>query len=205
MPDQVLDVTEYDPWLDRWAKLLKRVGDVALDVGCGPGYDTQVLASWGLIVTASDVSLEAINRSQQRNPGVKHVLADARTLEPFSDGTFDLVVACLSLHYFDQVDSHHAFGAVHRVLRDGGLFAFRVNSWDDYEFGAPVNGSLWDVTLHKGRQKQFFTKEKIREVLDGRFEILSMERCVTYRYVKRKVLLEYIARKLSRVIPGSTP
>jgi hypothetical protein len=83
-------------------------------------------------------------------------------------------------------------------LRDGGIFAFRVNAWDDYEFGAPAVLSPWTLANYNGQPKQFFTEQMIREVLGGRFEVLSIEKLATTRYVKVKSLFECVAKKLSR-------
>lgn len=188
----------YDHWLQRWAPVLKGVGNTALDVGCGSGYDTEVLTSWGICVVATDISQAAIDGSRQRNPDVKHVQADAKTLEPFSPETFDLVVACLSLHYFDRLHSHSAFQAVNRVLRDGGIFALRANAWDDYEFGAPAVFRPWELTSYGGKQKQFFTEEMLHELLADRFEILGLEKMTTCRYVKPKSIIEVISRKIAK-------
>ena len=185
----------YDAWLDRWPEFRDGTGRTALDVGCGPGFDTQVLRSRGFSVVASDISADAFSASRLRNPGVEHVVADARTLAPFHDGGFDVVVACLSLHYFDRLDSSLAIRSLHRVLREGGVFAFRVNAWDDANFGAPTPFLPWEVTLYEGRPKQFFTEDMLRELLMGRFEILSLEKQNSTRYGKKKSLFECISKR----------
>src|SRR5882757_9857188 len=68
------DDPTYDPWLDRWSALFDEYRGPALDLGCGPGFDTQCLTSWEFAVTATDISPVALAVSEQRNPGVKHVL-----------------------------------------------------------------------------------------------------------------------------------
>jgi len=190
------DIPGYDHWLERFPDLPTLTGRRALDVGCGPGIDTQVLTSWGFAVTACDVSPDALATSGQRNPSARHVLADARTLAPLASESFDLVVASLSLHYFDFADSHRAFSSVHRVLAAGGRFVFRVNAWDDYEFGASANAPPWELVRYRNQTKQFFTEEMLREVLLTRFQILSLEKGSTDRYVKRKSCFVGRARKL---------
>lgn len=192
----------YDHWLERWLSLLKDAGKTVLDVGCGPGYDTHALTSWGFSVIASDISTVALARSKERNPEVEHIQADARTLEPVANGSFDVVVACLSLHYFDVDGTHCAFQAVRRVLRDDGIFVFRVNAFDDYEFGAQANLRPWELTTYDEKQKQFFTRGMLNEVLVERFDILEMRKTTTMRYVKPKSVFECVAQK-SSVARGS--
>jgi thioredoxin reductase/SAM-dependent methyltransferase len=69
----------------------------ALDVGAGEGGDAVWLAEQGWHVTANDVSARALDRlgeeARRRNLNIDINHADANTLEPFGDSTFDLVCA----------------------------------------------------------------------------------------------------------------
>jgi SAM-dependent methyltransferase len=184
----------YEPWLDRWRSLLTGRSGRALDLGCGAGFDTEVLLRWGFQVTAVDVSRAAIALSQQRNPDAIHVVADVRNIGCLS-GSFDLVVASLSLHYFNREETESVFQAIHGLLQPGGFFAFRVNAFDDVESGAPGDSSAWECISVVGIVKQFFTREKIAAVLGGRWRVLSEEKLITWRYGHRKSLFEVIAQK----------
>jgi thioredoxin reductase/SAM-dependent methyltransferase len=69
----------------------------ALDVGAGEGADALWLADQGWQVTASDVSLRALDRvameATRRDVSVECLHADANAREPFEVGAFDLVTA----------------------------------------------------------------------------------------------------------------
>ena len=187
-------VQNYDNWLERWLADRISCPGVALDVGCGPGIDTQFLVARGFDVHACDISEEALVESRKMNPAVPHEIANARDLTPYADSTFDLVVAGLSLHYFDQSDTHRAFGAVHRVLKPNGRFLFRLNAWDDYEFGASKTFRPWQVVEEPhGVKKQFFSEAMIRELVSDRFELLSIEKKRSDRYTKPKSFFECCA------------
>ena len=169
----------------------------ALDLGCGPGDDTHTLALWGHRVTAVDVSKPAILASTQSTPGATHVALDLRKLPgPLAPG-FEIVVASLSLHYFDEADTRRIFEAIRRLLAPQGVFAFRVNAEDDFNHGAAGSHEAWSLTTHNGRQKQFFTEAKIRGLLEGWAEIERLEKRNTLRFGAAKSLFEVVAAKFA--------
>ncbi len=186
--------SQYEPWLDRWRSVLAARPGRALDIGCGAGFDTEVLLRWGFQVTALDVSRAAIALSKARNPAAIHIVTDVRSIGCLSGG-FDLAVASLSLHYFNREETKAVFDSIHRLLKPGGFFAFRVNAFDDVESGAPGNSSAWERVSVVGIVKQFFTHEKIAKVLGERHRVLSEEKLITWRYGHRKSLFEVIAQK----------
>ena len=183
----------YEPWLERWKDLLVGHGDQALELGCGVGYDTEVLMKWGFEVTALDVSQVAVSYSTRRNPGATHRIMDLRGIANLSPG-FDVVVASLSLHYFNRKDTVTIFQDVRRLLNPGGMLAFRVNAFDDEQYGAPADAASWARTSVDGVSKQFFTPEKIDTVLQGPWRILSQEKLTTQRYGHRKSIFEVITQ-----------
>ena len=190
----VIRNSQYEPWLDRWHPRLASCPGRALDIGCGPGFDTEVLLRWGFQVTALDVSRAAIALAKERNPAAIHAVMDVRNLGCLT-GSFDVIVASLSLHYFNRAETEAIFNAIHGLLKPGGFFAFRVNAFDDVESGAPGDSSAWECVSVGGVVKQFFTREKIAEVLGDHWRILSEEKLETRRYGHRKTLFEVIAKK----------
>lgn len=98
-----------------------------LELGCGSGDYTVMLARRGARVWASDISGEALEttRLRARVNGVENrirlVLANADAL-PFLDGHFDLVFGFGVLHHIDIATTAPE---VRRVLRAGGCALFR--------------------------------------------------------------------------------
>jgi SAM-dependent methyltransferase len=93
-----------------------------LDLGCGEGHNTRLLATRGAHMTALDVSATFLRHAQQveRNDatGVRYVHGTAASL-PFRDGAFAFATAFMSL--MDMADLDAVLREVRRVLRPGGF------------------------------------------------------------------------------------
>jgi SAM-dependent methyltransferase len=183
----------YEAWLDRWAGLIRSRRGRALDLGCGPGFDTEFLLAQKFEVAAVDFSVSAILLSKQRNPAAEHSVADIRHLLVVTCGKFDVVVGNLSLHYFDYRDSCAIFDSIKALLRPNGVFLFRVNAFD--EEGAPADRSSWALSTVDGIAKQYFDSDKIITLLGEELSLLSIEKRTTQRFGRLKSLYEVVAVK----------
>jgi len=103
-------------------RLLERTPELqgrGLDLGCGTGFSTEVLVRAQPHVAWQGVDCSAAMLAiARRKAGLARVelrQARAETL-PFADGTFDVVVASFSWHWFGK----NAGPEVRRVLRRGG-------------------------------------------------------------------------------------
>ncbi|MGN6487580.1 MAG: class I SAM-dependent methyltransferase [Devosia sp.] len=99
-----------------------------LDVGCGEGRFCRLLARQGLDTVGIDPAGSLIAQARTLHPEGDYRLAGAEQL-PFGDGSFDLVVAYLSL--VDIPDAAAAIAEMTRVLRPGGhlLIANLTSFW----------------------------------------------------------------------------
>jgi ubiquinone/menaquinone biosynthesis C-methylase UbiE len=97
-------------------------GRVGLDVGCGEGHNTRLLAARGADMTGIDVSrvfLQHALAAERLDPlAIDFVHASAAHL-PCPDGTFDFVTALMSL--MDMPGLERVLAEIHRVLRPGGF------------------------------------------------------------------------------------
>lgn len=93
-----------------------------LDVGCGEGHNTRLLAERGAEMVALDVAptfVRAGAEVERREPaGIDYAFGDAHEL-PFGEASFDFVSAFMSL--MDVADPEHALREIARVLRPGGF------------------------------------------------------------------------------------
>jgi ubiquinone/menaquinone biosynthesis C-methylase UbiE len=98
-----------------------------LDVGCGEGHNTRLVAQRGAQMTAVDIAETFVCYAKQqeaREPlGIEYKAADACEL-PFGDESFDFATAFMSL--MDISTPEHAIAEVHRVLKPGGFFQFSI-------------------------------------------------------------------------------
>lgn len=106
--------------------MLRLLGDIKgkeiLDLGCGEGYNTRILARMGAKVTGIDFSEEMIrlakNAEQEEPLGIEYHVADAAHLHVFGDGKFD-IVSCFMV-YMDFEDIDAVTKEVARVLKSKG-------------------------------------------------------------------------------------
>lgn len=102
-------------------------GLAGLDIGCGEGYNTRLLARRGARMTAVDISPTFIRHAvaaETAEPlGIDYREADAGAL-PFDDEAFDFATSFMSL--MDMSAQDRAFREAHRVLRPGSFLQFSI-------------------------------------------------------------------------------
>jgi ubiquinone/menaquinone biosynthesis C-methylase UbiE len=120
------------------------VGQVVLDVGCGPVALTGELVKrlGPAAVSAVDPSESFVAAAQERYPGVKVQRAAAEQL-PFADQTFDVALAQLVVHF--MADPVAGLGEMGRVTRQHGVVAACV--WDHAGGQGPLS-VFWE-SLHE--------------------------------------------------------
>jgi SAM-dependent methyltransferase len=95
-----------------------------LDLGCGEGHNTRLLAAEGARVAALDIAESFISAAAgQDRTGICYLVGDGDAL-PFGAAAFDAVTAFMSV--MDVADPERALTEVARVLRPGGFVQFSV-------------------------------------------------------------------------------
>lgn len=125
---------------DAWAKILREripEGSHVLDLGCGPGFFTVLLASMGYYVTAIDYTpgmlLQAARNLNRLAPEMENRVSflhmDAQSLA-FQDATFDAVVSRnLTWNLPNPEMAYHEW---YRVLKGDGIFLNFDANWYGY-------------------------------------------------------------------------
>jgi SAM-dependent methyltransferase len=102
-----------------------RAGDRILEVGCGMGRYTLILAARGLRVEGLDLSPELLARLRAFNGGRYDIAlhcADVMQYPPELEGQFDAVVGFFTLHHLH--DLTRCFAAMTRLARPNGRVVF---------------------------------------------------------------------------------
>lgn len=102
-------------------------GLTGLDIGCGEGHNTRLVARRGANMTGLDIAETFIRHAraeEARAPlGITYVHGSAVEL-PFADGAFDFATAFMSL--MDVPETERALEEAFRVLRPGGWMQFSL-------------------------------------------------------------------------------
>jgi ubiquinone/menaquinone biosynthesis C-methylase UbiE len=103
-------------------------GLAGLDIGCGEGHNTRLLAKLGAQVTAIDIAENFIANARQveaREPlGIDYRVASAVDL-PFADATFDFATAFMSI--MDIPETDRVLAEARRVLKPCGFLQFSIS------------------------------------------------------------------------------
>lgn len=99
-----------------------------LDIGCGEGHNTRLLAQRGAQVHAIDIAETFIQYAQLQEDehplGITYQVASATTL-PFPDEQFEFATSFMCLMDLPETDA--AFREAFRVLKPGGFFQFSIS------------------------------------------------------------------------------
>ncbi len=108
--------------------LLDLIGDVidkdVLDLGCGTGTFSRILAKMGAKVIATDNAIQMINIAKSkeksyRNP-IEYIQADATFPLKLKDQKFDIVFQVMLLHSIEDRDISNVIQESKKVLNDNG-------------------------------------------------------------------------------------
>ncbi len=172
-----------------------------LELGAGQGQDSRYFAEQGYEVTSTDISEEALKLSQSKVPPHLENKITLQNIDisqplPFSDQSFDIVYAHLSIHYFPQSVTEKIVKEMHRVLKTDGVVAILVNTTEDPEYskGSKIEE---DFFLVEGISKRYFSVESLKEYVSA-FKIIVLDNSgETYKDAKKGVhgLIRFVGRK----------
>ena len=188
--DMFMDNIPYETWCEYLTGLLKEQGvteGLLLDLGCGTGTLTRLLAAEGYDMIGVDLSDEmleiAMDHQREKPDGILYLLQDMREFELY--GTVRGIVSiCDSMNYLTEYeDLVQVLRLANNYLDPGGVFIFDLNTVYKY------SEILGEQTIAENRDEgsfiweNYFDQEEgineydltlfIREE-DGRFRKLSL-------------------------------
>ncbi len=133
--DRLTNDVDYGATVDFYWQILSREGlepRTAVDLACGTGSVTVLLAEKGLQVTGVDMSEDMLCIAAQKADGLKNrpVFVYQKLQQLHLPRGVDLAVCALdSMDYVtDPDDCREAIARVYKVLNPGGCFIFDVNT-----------------------------------------------------------------------------
>lgn len=158
--DLFMDNVDYAGWADHLEKRLKTVGienGLVLELGCGTGTMTGLLAQKGYDMIGVDNSeemlAEAMEKKVESGLDILYLMQDMQEFELY--GTVRAAVSvCDSLNYItDPEELKQVFCLVNNYLDPGGLFLFDINTVHKYR------DVLGDTTIAEDREEASFIWE----------------------------------------------
>ena len=128
MPDNEWDPDDYDEghgFVAAYGKDVVRLLDPQpderiLDLGCGTGTLSAVIADSGAKVVGIDAAESMVTQAREHYPNIEFAVADAREYEP--DGSFDAVFSNAALHWIPAADHDAVLSVVGSALGEDGRF-----------------------------------------------------------------------------------
>jgi len=158
--DLFMDNIPYEEWTEYLKGLLAEGGvrdGIVLDLGCGTGSVTELLAKAGFDMIGIDNSEEmleiAMEKKTEADLDILYLLQDMREFELY--GTVKAVVSiCDSMNYIlEDEDLLEVFRLVHNYLDNDGIFIFDMNTMYKYQ------EILADNTFAEDREQSSFIWE----------------------------------------------
>jgi len=108
--------------------MLPNVGGLSgLDIGCGEGHNTRLLARSGARMTAVDIAEVFIGHAKEAETN-EHLRIDYRIASavelPFADSTFDFATGFMS--FMDVPETDRVLAEAFRVLKPGGFLQISI-------------------------------------------------------------------------------
>ncbi len=121
--ERFLPECEREMWYEHWHRYVFALplaqGKDVLDLACGEGYGSHLLAGAARSVVGVDYEMQAVQhaRSRYRKENLRYQQGDATALE-FADDGFDLVVSFETIEHLQGQEA--MLDEIRRVLRPGG-------------------------------------------------------------------------------------
>ena len=175
-----------------------------LELGAWLGQDSRYFIQRWYRVLSTDYSQEALDLNKQRSKDeIGTWLYELQLLDisqdiAFSEGSFDIVYAHLSLHYFSLEATNKILEEIGRILRPGWRIAVLLNTIDDIEYG------LWDWMEDdyyeiRWVKKRYFSVDSAKALFEKYFDTIVLDnQWETYKDRELWIhnLIRYIAKKI---------
>lgn len=134
--DSLTGDVPYEAFADFYEKLLKREGGktaLLLDLCCGTGTITDILARRGYEMIGADASPEMLSEAQEKADALENCIKPVYLCQEASEldlyGTIDGALCCLDgMNYIPPEELGEVFRRLHMFIEEGGVFAFDMHA-----------------------------------------------------------------------------
>lgn len=128
MYDALMKDVPYQSWAGYIDMVLGGQGKTVVDLACGTGNITHMLAEKGYDMIGIDKSVDMLSQAQAKGSGILFLCQDMRELDLY--GTVDAVICtCDCLNYIlDEAELEAVFKRIKMFLNPEGVFIFDMNS-----------------------------------------------------------------------------
>lgn len=202
--DKLID-QDYEKWADYIEDIFKKHGvnpKLVLDLGCGTGSITNILAKRGYDMIGVDLSSDMLNVAREKacedNLDVLYLCQDIREFELY--GTVDAIICTLDvLNYITNPDDlKQVFSLVKNYLNPDGIFIFDINTEHKLKnilgnntFINEENGIFytWENEYSENTSYQYLTFfAETENGLYERFDENHIQRAYTTEEIKSRLL-----------------
>lgn len=155
-----------------YQEFLPITSGTVVDVACGCGYGSKLLAEKANKVYGYDISKEAIDFAETyyNAPNIEYAVADIRSL-PLENQSVDMVISVETFEHVTEIET--VISEVHRILKPNCFWCFSTPNTDRYPDHKIVP---WHV--------KHYTKHEIHALLDAYFNISIHDTGIEYSVSK---------------------
>lgn len=190
--DELMDNVPYEEWCEYTCSILSSYGisdGLVLDLGCGSGKFTELMADKGYdmigVDNSEDMLMMAMDKRSESGHDILYLLQDMREFELY--GTVRAIVSvCDCINYIiEPAELLTVFKLVRNYLDDDGLFIFDINTeykyaeilsdntfaenrddcsfiWENY-YDPENRINEYDLTIYARTESDDFDEEEIYE------------------------------------------
>lgn len=141
--------------------------ETLLEIGAGPGKDSQFFQGQGLKVVSTDLSPKMVELCRAK--GLEAYEMDFLDLD-FPDSHFDAVYALNCLLHVPEAELPAVLEAIKRVIKPYGLFFLGV-------YGGFTQQGIWEKDRHSPKRFfAFYTDDQLLEIVSRSFQLHDFKR-----------------------------
>ncbi len=162
--DRVMQMEHLQRYLSV-CKVIKKLN--VLDVACGEGYGSNLMANYAKNVTGVDISQDAINHAKKRykRNNLNYIWGSATDLSMFQNESFDAVISFETIEHIDETSQQLFLKEIKRVLRPNG---FLIMSTPDKKIYSDLHNYHNEYHIHE------FYKSEFVSFLKSQFDVVNL-------------------------------